>query len=144
MLKCRTVSRAAQPVSLGRWGGTRSNGRRASRYHEPVNGWLRGIFAIALLGGLIYLAYAINLHVQLTRVILMHKDFRDESSLVVLLSWIWSSVPVALLWCCLAFYALTLGMGFRLTRVVVLAVGLIALASVLTVVVALMLPVRKL
>lgn len=108
-----------------------------------MNTWIRAVFALGLGVGLIYLAYTIHLHLGFTSFLVKSKDFENESLLIILLSWVWSSVPVALLWCSFTFVGATWGLRLPATRLIAVAVGLIALASLLAVVIGLLWPVTK-
>jgi hypothetical protein len=94
-----------------------------------MNIWIRWILALALLLGVIYVIGQIRVQIQLTRFLLNDPATRSEPYLIPI-AWIWSPVPIALLWCSAAFYGVTWGIDYPKTRLVILGVGVLA-ASVL-------------
>lgn len=104
--------------------------------------WLRWISGIALAAGLVYLTRHVSVQIELTRFLLQDPEARREPYILPI-AWIWSPIPIAILWCSVAFYGLTAGTGLRRTRLAVLGVGLTAICVLIAFILSLMLPVSR-
>ena len=108
-----------------------------------MNMWIRWIFALALLLGVIYLIDQVRFQIQFTRFILNDPATKSEPYIIPI-AWIWSPIPLALLWCSAAFYGVTWGMNFPKTRLIILGVGVVAASVLVAFILSLVLiPVQK-
>jgi hypothetical protein len=104
--------------------------------------WLRWIFGAAFVAGIVYLTWRVSAQIEFTRFLLQDPEIRRERHMLPI-AWIWSSIPVAILWCSVAFYGLTAGTGWRVTRLAVLGVGITAICILIAFILSLMLPVSR-